>query len=151
MIIKSYAKIILSLIVNKKIKKTGLRNIQSNFCLIDLFDKISIKKNKKSFDAISFSGPFSQNLIKNNNTIQKVLQMMRKFKLISSFYTIRVNKKIPVFAGLGGGTSNAYFLIKHLTRNKVIKKKVERDIIKKIGTDYNLFHFKRSYQKNLNF
>ena len=84
MIIKSYAKINLSLIVNKKIKKTGLHNIQSNFCLIDLFDKISIKKNKKSFDAISFSVPFSQNLIKNNNTIQKVLQMMRKFKLISS-------------------------------------------------------------------
>ena len=49
MIIKSYAKINLSLIVNKKIKKTGLHNIQSKFCLIDLFDTISIKKKQKKF------------------------------------------------------------------------------------------------------
>ena len=47
MILKSYAKINLSLIVNKKIKKKALHDIQSQFCLINLFDLISIKKIKK--------------------------------------------------------------------------------------------------------
>ena len=148
MIIKSYAKINLSLIVNKKIKKTGLHNIQSKFCLIDLFDTISIKKNKKSFDAISFSGPFSQHLIKNNNTIQKVLQTMRKLKLISSFYTIKVNKKIPVFAGLGGGSSNAAAVLKFL-HPKIIKEEILNKIIDEVGSDLRLFFYNQGFLYNL--
>ena len=47
MLIKSYAKINLSLTITKKIRKKRLHDIQSQFCLINLFDKISIKKNKK--------------------------------------------------------------------------------------------------------
>ena len=137
MIIKSYAKINLSLIVNKKIKKTGLHNIQSNFCLIDLFDKISIKKNKKSFDTISFSGPFSQNLIKNNNTIQNPTND-EKLKLISSFYTIRVTK-IPVFAGLGGGSSNAAAVSVFTSKN--IKDEIFKKITDEVGSHLRLlFH-----------
>ena len=45
MILKSFSKINLSLTVNKRLKnKNKLHNIQSYFCLIDLFDKIRIKK-----------------------------------------------------------------------------------------------------------
>ena len=43
MVIKSYAKINLLLKVNSKLKN-GLHDIQSFFCLIDLSDKIKIKK-----------------------------------------------------------------------------------------------------------
>ena len=58
MVLKSYAKINLSLIINKKLKN-GLHNIQSIYYLIDLYDKIYIKKIKnKKFDRISFYGPF---------------------------------------------------------------------------------------------
>ena len=45
MIFKSYAKLNLTLSVNKKLK-IGLHSIQSIYCLIDLYDKISIKKIK---------------------------------------------------------------------------------------------------------
>ena len=68
MIIKSYAKINLSLTINKKIKKKGLHDIQSQFCLINLFDTISIKKNKNNFDKISFNGPHSKKVKKKNNS-----------------------------------------------------------------------------------
>ena len=49
MVLKSFAKINLSLKVSEKLKN-GLHNIQSLYCLINLFDTISIKKldnNKK--------------------------------------------------------------------------------------------------------
>ena len=46
MLIKSHAKINLSLKKNKKIEKKILQDIQSHFCLINLFDLISIKRNK---------------------------------------------------------------------------------------------------------
>ena len=45
MILKSYAKLNLTLSVNKKLK-IGLHSIQSIYCLIDLYDKISVKKIK---------------------------------------------------------------------------------------------------------
>ena len=46
MVLKSFAKINLTLSVNKKLAN-GFHDIQSIFCLIDLHDKISIKKNFK--------------------------------------------------------------------------------------------------------
>ena len=45
MVFKSFAKINLSLTVINKLK-TGLHDIQSIYCLIDLSDSISVKKTK---------------------------------------------------------------------------------------------------------
>ena len=114
MVIKSYSKINLSLKVNSK-KKNGLHEIQSLYCLINLFDKIKIIKiNNK--DKIVFKGPFKK-LIKNkNNTVYNLLKKLRKLNLISNYYSITVKKNIPVFGGLGGGTSNAVFLLKYLLK-----------------------------------
>ena len=50
-------------------------------------------------------------LVQSNNSSKKVLNAMRKNKIMNDYYTIKVNKKIPVFAGLGGGTSNAATLL----------------------------------------
>ena len=79
MVLKSHAKINLSLHVNKKLK-SGLHNIQSSYCLIDLSDEISIKTNNKLKDIILFKGPYANNLSRSNNSIQKVLNAMRKKK-----------------------------------------------------------------------
>ena len=46
MVLKSYSKINLSLTVNKKLK-SGLHEIQSYYCLINLSDKIKISKIRK--------------------------------------------------------------------------------------------------------
>ena len=128
MILSSYSKINLSLLVNSK-KKSGLHNIQSYFCLINLKDKIKIKKIKGKVDKINFTGPFSKFINKRDNSIKSVLVLLRKLKLISSFYSVVVKKNIPVFAGLGGGTSNAFTVMKHIMRKKLSKKNL--NIIKK--------------------
>ena len=60
MVLKSYAKINLSLSVRKKLTN-GLHDIQSFFCLINLSDRITIKKlNDKKSDIINFVGPYSK-------------------------------------------------------------------------------------------
>ena len=101
MVLKSYAKINLSLSVNKKLK-SGFHDIQSIYCLIDLNDKILVKKIKNNHsDVISFSGPFSKHVNKSDNSIQKILSLMRTNKLIKGYYSIKVQKKIPVFGGFG--------------------------------------------------
>jgi len=148
MVLKSYAKINLTLAVNKKIK-SGLHNIQSIYCLIDLHDKIFLKKNKnKKFDQVSFIGPFSKDINKSNNSVKKVLKVLRENKIIHDYYYVKVNKKIPVLAGLGGGTSNAAALLKYFT-NKILNKKTLSKITKEVGSDLRLFFYNQGYQKNL--
>ena len=148
MILKSYAKLNLTLSVNKKLKN-GLHSIQSIYCLTDLYDKISIKKIKNTnSDKIFFIGPFSKGINKSNNSVKKVLNVMRKNKIINDYYSIKVNKKIPVFAGFGGGTSNAATLFKNFTKKK-LNKKILREIIKNVGSDFRLFSYNQGYQKNL--
>ena len=64
MVLKSYAKINLSLSVNEKLKN-GYHDIQSIYCLINVYDTIKIKKiYDKKFDEIYFKGPFSKNVLK---------------------------------------------------------------------------------------
>jgi 4-diphosphocytidyl-2-C-methyl-D-erythritol kinase len=147
MVLSSYSKINLSLLVNSK-QKSGLHNIQSYFCLINLKDTIKIKKIDGKNDKINFIGPFSKFINKRDNSIKSVLVLLRKLKLISSFYSVVIKKNIPVFAGLGGGTSNAFTVMKYALKKKLSKKNLNI-IEKKIGSDFELFFYKQGFLKNL--
>ena len=145
--IKSYAKINLFLKILKK-NKNGLHNIQSSVMLLNLYDEIKIKSSTK--DIIKFTGQFTNNINQYKNSITKSLFLLRKHNLINKKkkYKIIINKKIPVFAGLGGGTSNAVYLIKYLLKNK-INNKLLTIFEKEIGSDFRLFFFNHTYQKSL--
>ena len=148
MIIKSFSKINLSLRIRGKLKN-GFHDIQSNIFLNSLHDKISISKIKNKKDIVIFTGKFGKNIKKYKNTVVETLTLLRKLKVIkSNFYKIIVDKKIPVFAGLGGGTSNSAFLMKYFLK-KNPSKKIVNIFEKKIGSDFRLFFKKQSYQKNL--
>ncbi len=147
MFIKSYSKINLTLGVNFKSKK-GLHEIQSLYCLINLFDKIKIKKIKKNKDKISFTGPFANLVSNRNNSVFYLLKRLRELNLISDYYSIVITKNIPVFGGLGGGTSNAAFLLKYLFKNKI-----NNNLLNKlegvVGSDTRLFFNNQGFLKNL--
>ena len=148
MVLKSYAKINLSLSINKKLSN-GLHEIQSIYCLVDLYDSITIKKNKNDFlDDISFTGTHSKHISKLNNSVRKSLNLLRKNDLITDYYSVRINKKIPVFAGFGGGSSNAVSLINYLTKNKINKKFFDK-MNNELGSDLRLFYHNRGFLKNL--
>ena len=148
MILKSFSKINLSLAVNRKLKKNGLHDIQSYFCLINLYDLIKIRKIKGRKDTVKFQGKFAKFIKNKSNSIIKVLKILREKGLISECYSVLVNKRIPVFAGMGGGTSNAVCLIKYFTGNK-INKNLSSILDKKIGSDLRLFFHKQGFLKNL--
>ena len=136
MIFNSYSKINLTLKVNSK--NNGLHQIQSYYCLIDLTDKIKITKFRGNKDKVSFKGPFAKLVKKKDNSVINLLKILRSLKLISNYYSIRITKNIPVFSGLGGGTGNAAFLLKHLLKNR-INKNIFYEVENKIGSDLRLF------------
>ena len=145
MVVKSYSKINLSLTVNSKKKR--LHEIQSFYCLINLFDEIEIIKTNIK-DKIIFKGPFRKLVKNDNNTVLSLLKKLRKLKLISNYYSIIIKKKIPVFGGLGGGTSNAAFVLRFLLKNKV-SEKLLHELGNIIGSDFKLFFKNQGFVKNL--
>jgi len=147
--IKSYSKINLFLKVLKKNNK-GLHNIQSATILVDLHDEISIKKIKKKKNIVEFNSPFKNNINISTNTVSKALSILRDKKFIDpkKRYKVIINKKIPVFGGLGGGTGNAMTVIKYFLKNKINTKLLEI-FENKIGSDLRLFFYNHSFQENL--
>jgi len=147
--IKSYCKLNLFLKVTKKLNN-GLHNIQSNTVLINLYDKIIISPTSNKNDKVIFKGKFKKYINKNNNSITQTLSILRKNKYIDNDkkFKIVVDKKIPTFSGLGGGTSNAAYLISYFLKKK-LKNKLLKLLEKKIGSDLRLFLFKSVVQKSL--
>ena len=147
MSLSSYAKINLTLKVNCK-NKNNLHEIQSYFCLIDLADKIKIKKIKKKKDKVLFKGPFAKLVNKSNNSILSLFTLLRRLGLISNFYSVTIVKNIPVFAGLGGGAANVATILKYLFKRRIsmsLLNQVEDDV----GYDLKLFFYNRGFMKNL--
>jgi 4-diphosphocytidyl-2-C-methyl-D-erythritol kinase len=147
MSLNSHAKINLTLKVNYK-NKNNLHEIQSYFCLIDLADKIKIKKIKKKKDKILFKGPFAKLVNKSNNSILSLFTLLRKLGLISNFYSVTIVKNIPIFAGLGGGTANVATILKYLFKRK-IRRSLLNQVEDRVGSDLKLFFYNQGFMKNL--
>ena len=135
--IKSYCKINLSLRVLKKLNN-GYHNIMSLITFCDLHDIISISKIGNLKDKISFSGKFKKGINKKKNTVTKVLALLRRNQLIENkAFKINVQKNIPHGSGLGGGSSNAAYLLNYFNskmRLKLNKKKIKK-LASQIGFD----------------
>ena len=133
--IKSYAKINLSLSVIKKLR-LNLHNIESLIAFIDLHDKIYIKEIFGKNHKIKFYGKFAKK-IPRENTIFNLLKELDKKKLLNKKYQINIHKKIPLESGMGGGSMNAASILKYLVDKKKINinSKNLKSLTKKIGSD----------------
>ena len=133
--IKSYAK--LNLALNIIGKTSSLHKIESIIAFALLHDEIYIKKIKSKFHKILFTGKFSKYIGK-NNTVSKLLQILDEKKLLrNKKFIIKINKRIPNKAGLGGGSMNAAKILKYFFMKRIIKtnKKELFKISKRIGSD----------------
>jgi 4-diphosphocytidyl-2-C-methyl-D-erythritol kinase len=113
-------------------------NIISLITFCDLHDVISISKTKSSKDKISFSGKFKKGINKKSNTVTKILNLLRRAKLLENqTFKINIRKNIPHGSGLGGGSSNAADLLNYFNSKmklKLSKKKIKQ-LANQIGFD----------------
>ena len=125
--IKSHAK--LNLALNIVGKSSILHKIESIVTFASLHDEIFISKIKSKSHNISFTGKFSKN-IKKKNTVSRLLQILDEKKLlINKKFKIKINKKIPYKAGLGGGSMNAANILNYFVRKKIVKSS-KNDLVK---------------------
>ena len=138
--LKSPAKINLSLKIGKKINHE-YHDIQSIIFLTNLHDQIVIKKINGQKDKFKFTGKFKKNIKLENNSALKSVYFLRKKNIINnrSKYEIKIKKNIPVFSGLGGGSSNAATIIKYFYKKRKI---IDNDInyfARYLGSDFKIF------------
>ena len=135
--IKSYCKINLFLRVIKKLNN-NYHNIISLITFCDLHDVILISKTRSSRDKISFSGKFKKGINKKSNTVTKILNLLRRAKLLENqTFKINIRKNIPHGSGLGGGSSNAADLLNYFNSKMKLKlrKKKIKQLANQIGFD----------------
>ena len=139
MIEKSYAK------VNIFLKIAGRRDtyheLVSRFVRVhNLYDIISfVKTSRKAFTII---GNFGCNM--ESNTVYKAYKLIEHFPKVKEFfeeYSVEIEKNIPEFAGLGGGSSNAatFLIMVNKYCNLNLSKDELCDIALKIGADVPFF------------
>ena len=133
--IYSSAKINLNLTINKEIIN-GLHTLTTLMMPISLFDEIEIHEIESDNDIIEFDPQIN---IKEESTIHKALNSLRSINQFEQRFKIRVNKKIPVEAGLGGGSSNAGSLIKYLSTKYNLISPEPSIIANNIGSDVPFF------------
>ncbi|MEG2265192.1 MAG: 4-(cytidine 5'-diphospho)-2-C-methyl-D-erythritol kinase, partial [Acinetobacter sp.] len=84
-------------------RENGYHELQSIFQLIDLYDWLEFEQSAD--DAIQIEGLASVDL--QQNLIYRAIQLLKPYAKTLSGLKIRLEKNIPMGAGLGGGSSNA--------------------------------------------
>ncbi len=144
-ILLSPAKINVFLKVVSK-RSDGFHNIESLVQKISLFDTVSImiKNDGRAETTVDFSN--SPNIDKKSNTVTKSINLFRELTGNRDSYLIKIDKLIPVEAGLGGGSSNAGVILRFI--NLFYREPLNFDeLIEKsalIGSDVPLFISKQN-------
>ena len=134
--LKAYGKINLYLKVIKKLKNK-YHQIETLFCYFDIYDQILLSSSKTS-NQITFIGKFSKGISNTNNTILKLLNILKKYpKFNRHKFKIKIIKNLPQGSGLGGGSADASVLLNFFNKNLKLdlKRKTISLICNKIGSD----------------
>ena len=146
LIVKSPAKINLYLKILNKFTD-GYHEIDTAFQLIDLFDEIEFINSKNN---VSVNSNLN-NLNDDKNIISIVAKRLKKTNKKLGV-DIKLDKKIPIGGGLGGGSSNAASTIIALNKlwNLGMTKIEMHNFAKSIGADVPFFLFgKNAYAKGI--
>lgn len=135
MIVKAYAKINLSLDVVGK-REDGYHLLEMIMQQIDLYDVIEIYKNSTGDINIDCDKKYVP--CDERNLAYKAANLFLKEYKIQSGVNIKINKNIPVSAGLAGGSTNAASVFKAmrvLFPNKKVSEKELKKMALTLGSD----------------
>ncbi len=139
----SPAKVNLFLKVTSK-RPDGYHNLVSIVDIISLYDEMRIRE-----------APGGEVIVRDSrsllppgegNTIYRAIMLMKERYGVKSGVTVDVEKRIPLGAGLGGGSGNAATTIRELARlwNLRVEPSELADVGRRVGADVPLFLYGKS-------
>lgn len=125
-------------------RNDGYHDIVTVFEKIDLCDRIRLSE---SDSGIALTSNLKELPLDKNNLVYRASSLLKNTYGVSKGVNIHIEKKIPVAAGLGGGSSNAAITLKGLNRlwKLDLTDRELYDIGKKIGADVPFFIFNHSF------
>lgn len=132
----SYAKINLGLHVLERLP-TGYHNIETGLCFVEWRDRFEVKQAPKMKLEIS-----DENIpTGDGNLINKAIKVLDRYVGLKHHYLIRVDKRIPAGAGLGGGSSNAAITLRMLNKIEELGLSADEliDLSRDLGADVPFF------------
>ncbi len=142
MLLRAYAKINLGLRVLEK-RKDGFHNIETLFHRVDLFDELTLEP---AADSISMTGAGLAVPLDEENLCWKAIELLRTEMGTTFGAAIHLDKRIPVGAGLGGGSSDAAAILTALPSlwQHPVDASTLADVALRIGSDVPFFLHNRS-------
>ncbi len=135
---RAYAKINIGLNIISK-RDDGYHNIETVFQQIDLFDQIVVKRIPESSIIIRCSN--KKVPTDHHNLCYKAVKLIQESTAIKEGIAIEIHKRIPLGAGLGGGSSDAAAAItglKQLWRFQITPAELHRHALR-LGADVPFF------------
>ncbi len=138
--IKSPAKINLGLKVYRK-REDGFHEVETILQMVDLYDTITLRRIEGDIIVVSCNNnsvPEDE-----NNLVYRAAELIQRHIKVDKGLLIKIDKHIPVSAGLGGGSSNAAVTLLGLNRlwDLGLKKDKLIDLAKLLGSDVPFFIF----------
>ena len=135
---RAYAKINLSLDVFN-IREDGYHDINSIMVPIDFYDELEIRiADKDSYDC-------NKSFIRFNeyNSVYKMMSILKEKYSISDNHEVKLNKFVPIKAGLGGGTADAASVLRIFQKLYHLNMSKEEilDVCLKVGADVPFNYF----------
>ncbi|MEG0823439.1 MAG: 4-(cytidine 5'-diphospho)-2-C-methyl-D-erythritol kinase [Erysipelotrichaceae bacterium] len=129
-----YAKINLGLNIIERMSN-GFHLLDMIMTPINLYDTLDIEPNNLDYDVLTFSDPNIS--LGKHNTIIDALELMRSTFHIQQHFSIVCDKRIPMQAGLGGGSADGAGIINFINDYCRLGLSLEEliEVGKKIGAD----------------
>lgn len=126
--IKAYAKINLGLDVLRK-RPDGYHDVRMIMQTVDLHDTINIKKTK--FNSVTIRSNLYYLPTDKRNLVYRAVELFHESYPIRNGLNIYINKRIPVAAGMAGGSADAAATLKGL--NMLYQTNLSLDALMKLG------------------
>ena len=138
---KSYAKINLALNVKNKEKPKDLHELDMINVTVSLHDIISLKILNDHLSNITISCNNPNVPLDEKNTVYKVIKQYQKIFSKDFSCLVNIDKKVPLEAGLGGGSSNGATILEMLDEHfdSQMNEKQKMSFLEKISSDSSYF------------
>jgi 4-diphosphocytidyl-2-C-methyl-D-erythritol kinase len=135
-VFRAYAKINLGLLVLRR-RPDGFHDIATVFHRIDLFDELELAAS----DRVTLASDDPAIPTDERNLCVRAALLLKEHLGISRGVDIRLTKRIPAGAGLGGGSSDAAVVLKHLPPlwGADIRKETLAGLALRLGSDVPYF------------
>lgn len=138
-VIRSYAKINICLDITG-LREDGYHLLDMVMLPLELHDTLLIEETPRAVDNYVTLDEFTIGESK-YNTVSSALNYLEEENPLNTKFKISLHKVIPMKAGLGGGSSNAAFILKSVSEYKKMNLSEEKinKIASKIGADVPFF------------